>query len=405
MRIASAALPLLQHHLTVIFGKNIPPAPDFSLLVPSLKRDGNARCRTIWSKPKSLDWYTNIVANMSSKEFMEHFRVSRSTFNFLVEKLRPALQKMDTNMRPAIEVERRVAMSLHFLASCEEYRVLGSLFGSGTSTCNDIVKEFVQAVNTVLLKEYISFPQTTEDLKRSCSEFESILGFPQCVGAIDGSHIPVNAPSDDSVSYYCYKGYCSSILFAVVDARCRYIYISVGNPGKNNDAYLYTISSIKEILDSSFFDTYEREMAGEKVPVCIMGDSAFPLQRHLLKPYPEHCGLDDIEYNFNKVFCGGRRIVENAFGRTKARFRIVYKKMEADIWFCDEIIKACCVLHNICVERNETCPREWVLRAQKDNDEIIQSATKRSTTVGDNGPGNKVRDAIAAWLYANKAHD
>ncbi|XP_047137502.1 uncharacterized protein LOC124814007 [Hydra vulgaris] len=180
---------------------------------------------------------------MEECEFKEHFRVNRNTFNFLVNKLHLHLGKTTTTMREPISLVKRVAVALHYLASCEEYCVVSSLFGIGKSTVNLIVHEFINAVNDILLPKYVKFPLSVENLNKHSRDFEAILGFPQCVGAVDGCYIPISAPKDQN-------------------------------------------SSLKANLESNLFDKCCKELGNSLVALCFIGDSAFPLTRHLLKPYP-----------------------------------------------------------------------------------------------------------------------
>ncbi|XP_012554397.2 uncharacterized protein LOC105843500 isoform X3 [Hydra vulgaris] len=267
-----------------------------------LNQQGYLIERKVWVRPKSSQWFNEIFTQMEECEFKEHFRVNRNTFNFLVNELHPHLGKTTTTMREPISVVKRVAVALHYLASCEEYRVVSSLFGIGKSTANLIVHEFINAVNDILLLKYVKFPLSVENLNKHSRDFEAILGFPQCVGAVDGCHIPISAPKDQATSYYNYKGWYSIVLFAVVDSRYRFIYTSVGSPGRNNDSYILQNSFLKEILESNLFDKCCKELGDSLVPLCLIGDSAFPLTRHLLKPYPENLELSEIQKNSTKYF-------------------------------------------------------------------------------------------------------
>ncbi|XP_047143521.2 uncharacterized protein LOC105848670 isoform X3 [Hydra vulgaris] len=360
-----------------------------------LNQQGYLIERKVWVRPKSSQWFNEIFTQMEECEFKEHFRVNRNTFNFLVNELHPHLGKTTTTMREPISVVKRVAVALHYLASCKEYRVVSSLFGIGKSTANLIVHEFINAVNDILLPKYVKFPLSVENLNKHSRDFEAILGFPQCVGAVDGCHIPISAPKDQATSYYNYKGWHSIVLFAVVDSRYRFIYTSVGSPGRNNDSYILQNSSLKEILESNLFDKCCKELGDSLVPLCLIGDSAFPLTRHLLKPYPENLELSEIQKNFNKILCGARRVVENAFGRVKARFRVICKRMECDINFATRIVNACVTLHNICEYYDDIIIIEWLLHHHDDS--LAQPNTV--STTGNNGPGKNVHDSIAKYLY------
>ena len=59
-------------------------------------------------------------------------------------------------------------------------------------------------------------------MKQITLEFESLHGIPYILGAIDGSHIPIIAPSIDHASYYCRKGFYSVLLQGVVNSQCKF---------------------------------------------------------------------------------------------------------------------------------------------------------------------------------------
>ena len=67
------------------------------------------------------------------------------------------------------------------------------------------------------------FPKPTlSRMKQITLEFESLHGIPYILGAIDGSHIPIIAPSIDHAPYYCRKGFYSVLLQGVVNSQCKF---------------------------------------------------------------------------------------------------------------------------------------------------------------------------------------
>ena len=52
-----------------------------------------------------------------------------------------------------------------------------------------------------LVSTYIKFPRG-DQLERVSENFQTKLGVPQCVEAIDGSHIPIAAPVGNHSDYY-----------------------------------------------------------------------------------------------------------------------------------------------------------------------------------------------------------
>ena len=123
-----------------------------------------------------------------------------------------------------------MAITLWCLATCTEYHTISHLFGIGRSTVCEIIHDTVDAIVHMLQREYIRFPvgdQQAEVIKG----FETTWGFPQCVGAIDGCHIPVQAPTLNHTDYYNRKGWYSMLLQAVVDSKYRFTNLCVGWPG------------------------------------------------------------------------------------------------------------------------------------------------------------------------------
>ena len=54
-------------------------------------------------------------------------------------------------------------------------------------------------------------------LKELVESFKLTKGFPQAIGAIDGTHIPIIRPEQSPADYYNRKGYYSIIMQGVVD--------------------------------------------------------------------------------------------------------------------------------------------------------------------------------------------
>lgn len=172
------------------------------------------------------------------------------------------------------------------------------------------------------MTKFIHFPASTNEVKTLIEGFDNYWGFPQCIGAIDGCHIPVSSPKLHAVDYYNYKGWYSTVLLAVCDYKYRFIYINVGAPGRNNDSHLYNSSQLPKLLSHLNRDL-ERQIIDTIMPPFLIGDSAFPLSVNLMKPFPNSQSLTHTQKNFNRQLSSARSVIENAFGRLKGRFRIV----------------------------------------------------------------------------------
>ena len=75
------------------------------------------------------------------------------------------------------------------------------------------------------LKDVIRFDSTPSGIQELRLGFEARgdnMGFPQCAGAIDGTHIPIIAPKDSKADYFNRKHFYSMNVQAVADAKRRF---------------------------------------------------------------------------------------------------------------------------------------------------------------------------------------
>lgn len=147
--------------------------------------------------------------------------MGKETFLYLCQKLRPYLQRHRTRYRIPLTVEHRVAVTLWKLSTNLEYRSISHLFGIGLSTACMIVHETVSTIVYALKSRFIKVPRGT-DLRNIINGFSDRWGFPQCAGAIDGTHVPIIDPHTQKADYYNRKGHYSIILQAVADHKLQF---------------------------------------------------------------------------------------------------------------------------------------------------------------------------------------
>jgi hypothetical protein len=64
--------------------------------------------------------------------------------------------------------------------------------------------------------------------------------FKDAMGAIDGSHIQVVVPLDETISHTCRHGYTSQNVLAICDFDMRFIFAVAGWPGSAHDSRILT---------------------------------------------------------------------------------------------------------------------------------------------------------------------
>ena len=83
------------------------------------------------------------------------------------------------------------------------------------------------------------------------------------------------------------------------------------------------------------------------VPLCFIGDGAFPLTENLQRPYCRH-KIDERQMIFNYHLSRARCVSENAFGVMLNRFRCLLSNMQLLPDTATTVVRACCLLHFLC---------------------------------------------------------
>lgn len=236
------------------------------------------------------------------------------------------------------------------MATGESFRSLAFAFRISHSYISTLVKETLLAICKHLVPIFIPSP-SKEVLKRNAEEFWERWNFPNCVGAVDGKHIRIFSPSKSGSLYFNYKDYFSIVLLALVDANYRFMVVDVGSYGKEGDSSIFNKSLLgKKILYSEDFFPISQTLpkSNRKMPFVVVGDEAFRLHKHIMKPFNKlSANADKRKTVFNYRLSRARRVSENAFGLLSQVFRVFYTHIAISPDVCDNLIFAACCLHNL----------------------------------------------------------
>ena len=224
-------------------------------------------------------------------------------------------------------------LSCRFLATGESYTSLAYSFRVGKSTVANLVPEVCEAIWNELGGIYMKMPCSPNEWRLIAENFQVRWNFPLCIGAIDGKHVLMKSPEKSGSLYFNYKGSFSVVLMALVDANYKFIYINVGAYGRNSDGGIFS-NFLPQAVNLG------------PLPYVIVGDEAFPLQKHLMRPFPgKQCSEDKQLFNYR--LSRARRVVENAFGILASRWRLYPTKLAMRPGVVKKVVKATCVLHNM----------------------------------------------------------
>ncbi|XP_073048988.1 uncharacterized protein [Primulina eburnea] len=169
--------------------------------------------------------------------------------------------------------------------------------------------------------------------------------FKDCIGAIDGTHIPVTVFGRDTNSYRNRHGTISQNVLAVCNFDLEFIYVLSGWEGSAHDSNVLT-------------DALSRNNR-LKVTQCkfFLVDGGYPNRRQFLAPFRGVCyhlqdftgqgrHPEDAKELFNLRHASLRNVIERLFGIFKSRFKLFKTAPPFKYTTQTEIVLACAALHN-----------------------------------------------------------
>ncbi|XP_023945469.2 uncharacterized protein LOC112051172 [Bicyclus anynana] len=302
------------------------------------------------------------------KKFFEYFRMSIFSFEELLSLLSPYLQKQSYKGRIPVMPLEMIGLTIRFLATGNEIRNIHLDYYRGISTVAKIIRVVCNAIWKFCLNANI--PKITQQLfEEIAADFNKKANFPNCIGAVDGKHIRVRSPPKSGSLFFNYKGYNSIVLLAIVDSKYRFIYVDIGAYGKESDSTIFHNTKLYDLLMRGDLPTpTSRPLPGfqEPVPFVFVGDEAFSISNNVMRPYSgKHLFVKQRVFNYR--LSRARRYVECTFGILANKWRIFHRPINVSYDFAIDIVKACCILHNFVINRDELdTPIEMII----DNSEL-----------------------------------
>ena len=179
--------------------------------------------RDCWVRPILLrrdqaGEYHTLVQEMRANDpsaHLRYFRMSVDNFDELLAMIEDKIKKQHTCMREPISPGERLAVTLRFLSAGGSMKMVAESYRIGYATVPKIIGEVCSALWSELGPKVMSFPTTAEWHQRA-REFRDEWQFPNCCGAVDGKHVMIQKPANSGSINWCFKGFCSIVLMAVV---------------------------------------------------------------------------------------------------------------------------------------------------------------------------------------------
>jgi len=123
-----------------------------------------------------------------------------------------------------------------------------NISGISQPAISKIIRDFCDAM-IPHVRHFIRFPQSNQELEQTKAGFYSIKGFPNTIGAIDGTHIWIKSPPLVlEQAYVCRKGGHTINVQIVCNADMLITYIVAKWPGSIHDSFVWSQCGLREKL-------------------------------------------------------------------------------------------------------------------------------------------------------------
>ncbi|XP_056619728.1 putative nuclease HARBI1 [Triplophysa dalaica] len=270
---------------------------------------------------------------------VERYRFSREGVIYIIHLLEPHIT-CSTRRSRALTTAQTVCIGLRFFASGTFLYTIGDAENLGKSAvCRAIRKVYLA------LKQFLGFfvvfpshlrPQVVKQ------NFFAIAGFPNVIGAIDCTHVPIKAPpGPNEGDFVNRKGFHSVNVQMVCDSMFHITNVEAKWPGSVHDSRIFRESHLCTLFERGDFDGI------------LLGDRGYACRQYFMTPFPEPNPGPQTRYN--AALARTRARIEMTFGQLKGRFQCLKSLRVAPDRACD-IIVACAILHNIATIRKEKTP-------------------------------------------------
>ena len=275
--------------------------------------------------------------------------MSPSNFELLLSWIAPLITKKKTQMREPIGPSERLCVTMRYLVTGDAQVTIAANYRMSPSIVGIIIMETCSAIWVTLhRKGYLNTPSTEGEWQQIAKEFEVKWNFPNAIGAIDGKHVVMQAPARSGSAFFNYKKQHSIVLMAVCSALYRFLLVDIGDSGRQSDGSVYFNSDMGYAIENKTLNIPQSSRLPNStrvLPFVFIGDDAFGLKPHMMKPYPlQNLPIDKRVFNYR--LSRARRVVENVFGIAASRFRVLRRPIIGQVDKVIKITKAIVSLHN-----------------------------------------------------------
>ncbi|XVF09448.1 hypothetical protein REPUB_Repub07fG0093500 [Reevesia pubescens] len=283
--------------------------------------------------------FVDEVLNGQSDRCLENFRMDKPVFYKLCDILQAKGLLRHTNR---IKIEEQLAIFLFIIGHNLRTRAVQELFRYSGET---ISRHFNNVLNAIMAISLEFFQPPGSDVPPEISQDPRFYPyFKDCVGAIDGIHIPVMVGVDEQGPFRNKNGLLSQNVLAACSFDLKFHYVLAGWEGSASDLRVLNSALTRrnklEVPEGRYYlvDNKYANMPGFIAPYLGVpyNSNEFPSGYH----------LQDAKELFNQRHFLLRTATDRIFGALKERFPILMSAPPYPLQTQVKLVVVACALHN-----------------------------------------------------------
>lgn len=187
---------------------------------------------------------------VSDEHLLKHYGFPRQDILRLCEELRPVIERA-TNRSHAIPCHTQVLVALGLYTSGGFQAHVGDSTGLSQSSVSRVINKVTDAIFMKAVSVN-NIPMDDISIKKVKDNFQKIDNFPNIVGIIDCTHIPMKGHIDSDGMYKNKKEGLSLKVQVICDSGMQFLKFWA-NPGGLQDAAIWTNSDLQEKFEAGDF--------------------------------------------------------------------------------------------------------------------------------------------------------
>ena len=145
---------------------------------------------------------------------------------------------------------------MYYLEDQGSLLITANTFGIAKSTTSIVVQEICGILAEKIAPKLIKFSTAKADVEKSSGRFLEKFRFPQLIGCVDVTHIPIGQLSENSQDYFLYKMCYSINCQAICDAHGKFVDVEIKWPGSVPNARVFANCAVQKSYSAGKFKLF-----------------------------------------------------------------------------------------------------------------------------------------------------